>query len=207
MKLYGYPLSGNTHRVQALLSVLGVEYENVLVDLRAGAHKAPEYLALNPLGQVPVLVDNDVTLRDSSAIMIYVARTFDKANRWLPADPVGAARVQEWLSIAVNEIQNGPFVVRAVKLFGSPQDAQAAKARSEALFQVLFEPHLAQRKWLAGDQATIADLACYGYVAQITEGDFSLEPYPAIRGWLARVEGLKDFTLMVKVADLTAAGA
>lgn len=156
---------------------------------------------MNPLGQVPVLMDGDLTLRDSSAILVYIARQCDQDNQWLPIDPVGQARVQEWPSIAVNEIQDGPFAVRAIKLFGLPLDAAAARAKSEALFSTLFEPHLNSRQWLAADRATLADLACYSYIARITEGDFSLEPYPAIRAWLRRVESLKDFPAMTPAAE------
>ena len=171
----------------------------------SGAHKAPEFLAMNPLGQVPVLVDGDVTLRDSSAILIYLARKYDKKNEWLPTDPVAHAHVQEWLSTAVNEIQNGPFVLRLVKLLGAPMDYDGAKVKTETLLNDLIEPHLTDQAWLVGDRATVADLACYSYIARVGEGDFSLEPYPAIRAWLSRVEGLKNFPPMAIAADLMAA--
>lgn len=205
MKLYGHPLSGNTHRVAALLGVLGVEYENITVDLPSGAHKTPEFLAKNPLGQVPVLEDGDLVLRDSTAILIYIARKYDTNNTWLPADAAGQAQVQEWLSTAVNEVMQGPFVVRAIKLFGAPADAQAAKAKTQALFDALFEPHLSKRTWLVGNSASLADLACYSYVARVTEGDFSLHDYPAICAWLTRVEALDNIAPMVNAAEFFSA--
>lgn len=204
MKLFGHPLSGNTHRVQALLGVLNVNYENIFVDLQSGAHKAPEFLAMNPLGQVPVLVDGDLTLRDSTAILIYIAHKFDTQHRWLPADAAGQAQVQEWLSTAVNEVMQGPFIVRAIKLFAAPADADVANAKTTALFDTLFEPHLKGRDWLVGYSATLADLACYSYIARVTEGGYNLAAYPAITVWLARVENLDDFTPMVHAADLFA---
>ncbi len=197
MRLYGHPISGNTHRVELFLSVLGVDYEYVRVDLREGQHKTPVFRQLNPLAQVPVLEDDGLILRDSTAILVYLARKFDAGNRWLPADPVGQARVQQWLSTAVNEIQAGPFVLRLVKLTGAALDYESARRTTERLFDDLFEPHLARRRWLAGKQATIADLACYGYVAGVIEGDFSLDPYPAIRGWLGRVEAIDGFVPML----------
>lgn len=205
MKLHGHPLSGNSHRAKTFLSILGLDFEDVFVDLRAGAHKAPEYLKLNPLGQVPVFEDGDLVLRDSTAILVYLARTHDRDNQWLPADATGQAKVQQWLSTAVNEIQNGPFVLRAIKLFGMPADRDAAVAKTEALFGNLFEPHLTGRDWLVNDRPTIADLACYSYIARVTEGDFSLEPYPAIRAWLERIEQIEGFSPMVHAADLMAA--
>lgn len=202
MKLYGHPISGNSHRVKAFLSILGVDYEDVVVDLKGGAHKASDFLALNPPGQVPVLEDGDLVLRDSTAILVYLARKFDQSNTWLPADPIGQAQVQQWLSAPVNDVQNGPFVLRAIKLFGMPADHDAAKAKTENLFGNLFEPHLTNRSWLTGDAPTLADVACYSYIARVTEGDFSLEPYPAIRAWLERVENIEGFAPMIKVADL-----
>ena len=205
MKLYGHPLSGNTHRVQALLGVLGIEYEYISVDMANGAHKAPEFLALNPLGQVPVFQDGDLILRDSSAILIYLARTYDTQNKWLPADPTGQARVQEWLSTAVNEIMSGPFMVRIIKLLGVPADEAVAIEKTKALFDTLFEPHLKDQAWLVGDTPSIADLACYSYIARVGEGNFSLEDYPAISAWLRRVEAINNVPPMVYAADVFAA--
>lgn len=202
MKLYGHPLSCNTHRVQALLSILNVDHEYEIVDLTSGAHKQPEFLAKNPLGQVPVFEDGDLTLRDSSAILIYVAHKFDTDNKWLPADPAGAAKVQQWLSTAVNEVQNGPFVLRIVKLLDAPHDYDAAKAKTEALFGDLFEPHLSENDWLVDSAPTLADLACYGYIARVTEGDFDLSAYPAIQAWIKRVEGIDGFLQMPHAKDL-----
>lgn len=204
MKLYGHPISGNTHRVQALFGVLGVEFEDIMVDLKSGDHKQPNFLKLNPLGQVPVLVDGDLVLRDSTAIMIYIAAKHDADSVWMPTDPVQRAQVQEWLSTAVNEIQHGPFVVRAIKLFGMPADDAAASAKTAALFDALIEPHLTGRGWLVGETPTIADLACYSYIARVTEGGFDLDAYPGIRAWLARVEQIDGFVPMVRIEDLTA---
>ncbi len=200
--LYGHPISGNTHRVSTFLSILGVDFEFVVVDLKQGAHKAAEFLALNPLGQVPVLEDGDLVLRDSAAILVYLARKFDKDNRWLPTDPAQQARVQQWLSTAVHDVQSGPFVIRAMKLFAMPGDFDAVKQKTENLFGDLFEPHLATNQWLAADTPTLADIACYSYVARVTDGDFSLDAYPNIQAWLARIEGIEGFSPMMKASDL-----
>ena len=75
-------------------------------------------------------------------------------------------------------------------------------AKTKTLMDDLMEPHLGNREWLVGDRATIADLACYSYIARVGEGEFSLEPYPAVRAWLARVEGLDNFPPMAIAADL-----
>jgi glutathione S-transferase len=204
MKLYIHPLSGNAHRVSALLSILGVAHDDIVVNLPAGEHKQPDFLAMNPLGQVPVLTDGDLTLRDSTAILTYLARKFDTANRWVPTDAVGNAQVQEWLSTAVNEIMQGPFVVRAIKMFGVPAELEPVKAKTDALFSNLFEPHLTGRDWLVGNHATLADIACYSYIARVTDGDYSLAAYPAINAWLARIEAIEGFAPMVVGADFFA---
>lgn len=202
MKLYGHPMSGNAHRVQALLSILGIEYDYINVDLRSGDHKQPDFLKKNPLGQVPVLEDGDIVLRDSSAILIYIARKYDTANKWLPADAAGAAQVQQWLSTAVNEINAGPFRLRVIKLMGAPLDYDAALAVTKWIFGDLFEPHLGKNTWLVGDAPTLADLACYSYIARVTEGNFDLSAYPSIHAWLARVEEIDGFVPMVHAKDL-----
>ncbi|MEO1337852.1 MAG: glutathione S-transferase family protein [Myxococcota bacterium] len=204
MKLYGHPISGNVQRVKALLGILGIKYEDVFVDLLSAAHKKPDFLAMNPLGQVPVLDDGGTVVRDSTAILVYLARKFDASNTWLPADAHGQAAVQQWLSVAVNEVRTGPGAMRLIRLFKAPIDYDQAKAKTEALFGDLFEPHLQKHDWLVGQAATIADLACYPYIARVTEGDFRLDPYPAIRGWLARVEQIDGFSAMPHAADVMA---
>ncbi|WP_086930756.1 glutathione S-transferase family protein [Agarilytica rhodophyticola] len=195
--LYGHPISGNSHRVANFLNILGMEYTDKIVDLEKGEHKLPEYLAKNPLGQVPTLTDDDVVLRDSTAILIYLARRYDQSNTWFPEDPVTQAQIQQWLSVAVHEVMIGPFVLRAIQLFGMPADEVQAREKTEKLFNDLFVPHLSDKKWLVGEHPTIADIACYSYIARVTEGNFSLEPYPAIRQWLANVEGIDGFKPMI----------
>lgn len=100
IRLYRHPLSGHAHRAELMLSLLGLEADLIEVDLASGAHKAPDFLALNPLGQVPVIQDAAVTLADSNAILVALARKYDPSGRWYPSDPEAAAAVQRWLSLA-----------------------------------------------------------------------------------------------------------
>ncbi|WP_179078382.1 glutathione S-transferase family protein [Colwellia sp. UCD-KL20] len=199
--LYGHPISGNSHRVANFLNILSVEYTEQVVDLSKGEHKSPDYLAINPLGQVPSLTHNDLALRDSTAILIYLARTFDKSNVWFPQDAVTQAKIQQWLSVAVHEVMEGPFVLRAIKLFGMPADEAQVIGKTEKLFNDLFEPHLSTNKWLVGNTPTIADIACYSYIARVNEGNFSLEGYPSIRQWLANVESIDGFKPMMHASN------
>lgn len=195
--LYGHPISGNSHRVANFLNILGLDYTDEVVDLSKGEHKSPEYLAKNPLGQVPTLTHNDLILRDSTAILIYLARTYDKSNAWWPQDAVAQAKIQQWLSIAVHEVMEGPFVLRAIQLFGMPADEVQAREKTKKLFGELFEPHLSDKKWLVGDSPTIADIACYSYIARVNEGNFNLDAYPTICQWLANVESIDGFKPMI----------
>src|SRR5258708_2085422 len=123
IKLYNFPRSGHSHRVELMLSLLELPTELVFVDLVKGAHKQADFLALNSFGQVPVIDDQGVVLADSNAILVYLAQKYGK-GRWLPSDPVGAARVQRWLSVAAGPIAFGPAGARLVTRFGAPRNAE-----------------------------------------------------------------------------------
>src|SRR5579863_4556068 len=201
LTLYGTVLSGHVHRVVLLLRMLKLPYR--FVDAPRSARQTPEFGALNPLRQVPVLQDGNLVLADSGAILVYLARHYDTAGIWLPRDPVGEARVQRFLSLAAGELAFGPAAARAVTLWGLPGDAEAARRVAARLLGFL-EQHLADRRFLAADAPTIADLACYAYVARAPEGRISLAPYPAVGAWLARVEALEGFVPM-PLSDVPAA--
>lgn len=192
LTLYRHALSGHSHRVHLALSLMGLPYELVDVDLMKGAHKTPEFLRMNPFGQVPVLDDDGVIVTDSNAILIYLATKFDRSGRWLPADPRGLAAVQAWLSVAAGQIAHGPAAARLVTVFGAKLDASDAIARSHRLLEVM-DGVLAERAFLAGDAVTVADIAAYSYVAAAPEGNVDLVPYPEVRRWLARIEALPGF--------------
>lgn len=191
--LYAHPLSGHSHRARLMLSLLGTPHEIRLVDLRAGAQKAPDFVALNPFGTVPVLVHGDTVVSDSAAILVYLALTFDAGRTWLPAAPAHAADVQRWLSVAQGPLYRGPHLARLEALFGFGIDGAAARRAADDLLTVL-DAHLDGRAWLCGEGPTIADVANYGYVAMAPQGGVDLEPYPHVKSWLARIEGLDRFT-------------
>ena len=193
--LYSFPLSGHAHRVTLLLSLLGLPYRRVDVDLRGGEHKQQPFLALNAFGQVPVLEDEGAVIADSNAILVYLAKRYQGQARWLPEDALGAAAVQRWLSVAAGQLASGPNAARLATLFGVPDPGGAAQARTHALLAVM-DAELGRRDWLAGEAATIADVACYAYVALAPEGNVSLQDYPRVRAWLARVEALPGFVPM-----------
>ncbi len=198
IKLYRYPRSGHSHRVELFLSLLGLPVELIDVDLVAGAQKTPAFLEMNPFGQVPVIRDGEVTLADSNAILVYLANKY-AAEQWLPRDPVGAAEVQRWLSVAAGLVAFGPAAARLITIFKAPLNAAEVIARANDLFAVM-ERTLQKSAFLTGETPTLADIANYTYIALAPEGNISLAPYPHLRSWLARIEALPRFVPMARSA-------
>ncbi|MGJ4909677.1 glutathione S-transferase [Bradyrhizobium sp. HKCCYLRH2060] len=194
-RLYHFALSGHAHRARLMLSLLGLPCELIEVDLKGGAHKRPDFLALNPFGQVPVLVDGDAVIPDSNAILVYLAGRYDGAAKWLPHDPFGQAQVQRWLSAAAGPLAFGPAAARVATLFGAPLDMARAHQLAHGLFTVM-EGELSARPYLAGAAPTIADVALFSYTAHAPEGGVSLTPFPNVQAWLARIRDLPGFVPM-----------
>lgn len=199
IKFYRHPLSGHAHRVEMLLNLLALPFESIDVDLLKRAHKSPEFLAKNGMGQVPVIEDGEVTLADSNAILVYLALRYDPERRFYPSEPLACAQVQRWLSLAAGELAMGPGLLRKSTLFRTPVDRTGPEALSKQLLQLL-EDTLTKQSFLVGDKLSIADLAMYTYTAHAPEGGVSLEPYPALRAWLARVEATPRFVPMQRVS-------
>lgn len=204
MKLYHFPLSGHAHRAHLFVSLLGLPHELIEVDLAAGAHKTPEFLALNPFGQVPVLDDDGTIISDSNAILVYLAKTSGQ-SQWLPEDAKGSAAVQRWLSVAAGELAYGPAAARLITVFGARFNLDEVIARAHILLARI-EAHLAGRDWLVGNGPTIADVALYSYIASAPEGNVDLSGYPGVNAFLRRVEALPGFVPFAKTpAGLSAA--
>jgi glutathione S-transferase len=188
--LHGTPLSGHAHRVELLLLALELPYR--YEPAPAEVRRSEAFRRLNPLQQIPVIEDGDVTLADSNAIMVYLVRRYAPGSSWLPDEPVEAANVQRWLSIAAGEVMHGPANARLIAQFGLKDDiARAARIARQLLG--FMNDHLGSREFLAADHPTLADLACYSYVAHAPEGGIPLTPYPAVERWIARIEALPFF--------------
>lgn len=193
--LYGFKKSGHSHRAELMLRLLDLAFEFREVDLLHGEQKGEAFLGLNLFGQVPVIDDRGEIVADSSAVLVYLAKKYDSAGRWLPDDAISAARVQRWLSVAHGPLVNGPATARLFTLFNAPVDYARAKEISEKLFATL-EKALGGAPFLIGSRATIADVALYTYTAHAPEGGVSLEPYANICAWLRRIEALPNFAPM-----------
>lgn len=196
IKLYFNPLSGHAHRPWAMLKLLNIEFEEIVLDFFKGEHKTPEFLTLNPLGQLPVLVDDNTIIRDSTAALVYLALQYDPDRQWLPKDPKLAAEVQQWLAISTREVFEGPGTARMIKIFNAPRNYDEAVKKTDELLHSLFEARLKENDWLVDNHPTIADVSNYGYIAAVTEGKINLESYPNTYNWVKRLEAYPGFTPM-----------
>lgn len=195
MKLYDRDVSGNSYKIRLFLSMLGLPYETVVINTAKGEQKRPEFLELNPRGQIPVLEADGKAIWDSTAILVYLARRYG-GEKWLPLEAHDMAEVMQWLALAQNEILYGLAYSRIIVLFKRPvgnlSDCQAC---GQDALKVL-ERHLQQNEWLALGRPTIADLACYPYVALAEEGGIPLDPYSSVLAWMKRIQMLPGYLTM-----------
>ncbi len=193
-KLYDLEPSGNCYKVRLFASLLGVPLEIVPVDFLGGAHRRGGFLTLNPFAELPVLEEDGLVLRDSQAVLVYLARRHG-GDAWLPSSARGEALVMQWLSTAANEVARGPNDARLHDKFGYALDAERARANAERLLGIM-DAHLAGRDWLELGRPTIADVACYPYLAVAHEGGVAVEPYRHVARWMERVRALPGYVGM-----------
>jgi len=189
MKLYMTERSGNAYKPRLLLAMLNVPYEKAALDFSKKEHKQESFLKLNPRGQVPVLEDDSKVFWGSTAALVYIARKHG-GEKWLPTEPLAMAEVMQWLELAQNEIHYGLQWARGnktgVRKVGSYEEYYGYGREGLAVL----EGHLKKNQWLALGRPTIADVACYPYVAVAPEGGFKLEDYPNVQAWVKRFEAL-----------------
>jgi glutathione S-transferase len=193
MKLYDLEISGNCYKVRLFLSMLGITYEKVPVNTRLAQNKRPEFLALNPRGQVPVLDDAGYIVWDSSSILIYLARKYG-GDAWYPSAARDAAEVARWVAISQqSEITTtGLSRARAITLFGTPGDL--ARFQNHGWhFLTFLDGYMRDRTWLALKHPTIGDIACYPYIAMAPQGGVSLDQFTALNAWFARLRNLPGY--------------
>jgi glutathione S-transferase len=193
LTVYGDIRSGNCLKVKWLLDWLRRDYRWVETDVTTGVTRSPQFLALNAAGQTPTIVLEDGrALAQSNAILVHMGEGTDL----IPADPYDRARMFEWLFW--EQYSHEPYI--AVARF---QRVLAGKHADEIEPKLMERGHaalarmeagLAGRDWLAGDAASLADLALVAYTRVAHEGGFEMEPYPAVRAWVARVEKALNIT-------------
>jgi glutathione S-transferase len=199
MILYDYILSPSCYRVRLMAALAGIRLDLRAVDFHPGAeHRGPELLALNPAGTIPILTDGDVVLNQSSAILTYIAA--GHAPEWLGDDtPEMRARVAQWLAFS-QRLTDSAGAARLHDMLQMPGDIVALRhAATRALRELEAAISAARRRgglFLAGDRPTIADIACFPYVALAPDGGLPLDAYPSIRLWMRAIRGLPGFVEM-----------
>lgn len=198
MKLYDYILSPSCYKVRLLAALVGVKLAVRAVDFHPGAeHLGPELLALNPAGSIPILVDGELVLSESSAMLVYLAAS--SAPEWLADGAVEAARVEQWLSFS-HRLTGSLGAARLHEMLLRPGDIAALRTKGIAALRELeaglFEQAQRGVRFLAADRPTVADIACFPYVALAPDGGVSLDPYPSIRRWSRALRSLDGFIEM-----------
>jgi glutathione S-transferase len=202
IKLYDYELSSDCYKVRLLAEFLDLSLDRVPVDVYpGGAHETAAFRSINPLGELPVLDDGGFLLRESQAILVYLASRYDVSGRWYGvADPAMLGAISQWLAFAARISATAARARLHDNMF-IPADIEACRRGAHALFRILDE-HLwfaeqAGQRWLCSrEHPTIADLACFPDVMLSEEGGVSRLAYPAIRRWTDRVKGIPKFILM-----------
>jgi len=186
MKLYHFP-SPNPQKVTFALKELGLDCEIVPVDLAKGEQRQPAFLALNPFGRVPVLVDGDLTLWESHAILAYLG---EKTGRLWPASPGGRADAHIWLFFLSQHVMPPAgelaFNRIAAKLLGIPSDEAAIARGEKALPGVIgiVEGQLAHNKWISGAQFSLVDCAYCPALNVVEKAGFSYAAFPKVGAYL-----------------------
>ena len=197
IRLYDYVLSASCYKVRLIAALLGIKLEHLAVDFHPGReHKSLAFRALNPAGTIPVLVDGDLVLTESTAMLVYLAH----GTVWMgEAAAEAQARIQGWLAFAARLGSSlGMARLHDMLLFAADIDA-VRRAGEECLREM--EAHLVERRlaggiWLVGATPTIADIACFPNVALAPDGGVTLDDYPSVRLWARAIRSLPGFIEM-----------
>lgn len=193
--LYDMELSGNCYKVRLLFALLGETYHRISVNLQAGDNRQATFLSLNPRGEIPVLVDKEAVIWDSSAILIYLA-TNANSHSWYPSDALSRAQITQWIAVSGHEIQYGLAAARAIQLFGRSGDLEHCQSLGQRALKLL-DNQLTEAAWLVGTKPTIADIACYPYVVTADEGGVALASHQNVMRWCRRIEELPGYVPML----------
>jgi glutathione S-transferase len=186
MLLYDSSVSGNCYKVRLLLSKLGIEFERQELSVFDRSDRPDVLGALNPALRVPTLVlDDGRSLGESNAILWYLG----DGTEWVPTDRYERAQVLQWQFFEQYDHEPNLAVARFWELadIHPPEAEQEAKRKGGERALAAMERHLSDHEFLVGERYTIADIGLFAYTHVAPEGGFSLQPYPAVRAWLARV--------------------
>jgi glutathione S-transferase len=203
--LYNYDLDESSYRARLLLSMLGLSWTTIAVDMFPGnEQEKPPMLALNPLGTLPVLRDGDLVLHGMAAILLYLAKAHDREKHWLPDDAAAFGQVSMWLCFC--ETALAPAIeARLQALFDTAGDEKALRASARKAFRIMDDHmttrHFDGKEWFVGDRATLADLVLFPSFALSRDYGVDHDEYPALRRWIRRFRSLKGFHTMPGIPD------
>jgi glutathione S-transferase len=205
LRLFDHELHEGAYKVRLFLSLLDVSCERRTVDFYPGAETAsPQFLAINPVGDLSALVHGSLVLRDSEAILAYLARSFAKCEAWLPVEVAAFGRVMSWLGFARSQLK-AAGEARMVALFGLPGDARRLAADARRAFRIL-DDHMTRQEhageiWVAGNACTIADIALFPAVALSRDFGIEHDEFPALRRWIRRLRTRPGFIVMPGIPE------
>ena len=198
LKLYDHPLSGNSYKSRLLLNQIGIEYERINVDVFKGEQNDPKFAALNPNKKIPVLVDEDFIMWESSAILFYIGKKYSP-NPLYPEDPKTHGLVAQWLFFAKTTIDPNLARARYLTRFVQPQmqdQQELTKCRAHGMLALkILDDHLKDNQFLAGEYS-IADIGCYPYVHLAPEGEIDIEAYSSVISWIERIQSQPGYIAM-----------
>ncbi|MEN9201971.1 MAG: glutathione S-transferase family protein [Thermostichus sp. DG_1_6_bins_120] len=193
LRLYGIPISGNCYKVELLLKQLGIPYEAVLVNSREGENRRPEYLAKNPLGQIPALeLEDGTVLAESAAILVYLAENTPMYGQ----TQLERAEILKWLFFEQTRIARYIATTRFWLRAGQAEaNASLIKQNLQLGTEALriMDHCLAGKTFFVGERYTIADLALFTYTHVAEQGGFDLKPFPNLQAWCQRVKQTDRF--------------
>lgn len=194
LTLFDYLPSQNAWKVRQLLQHVDRPYRTVPISIFEGEGRSEAYLRISPTGTVPAIrLDDGRVLAESNAILAYLA----DGTAYLPGDPFGRAKVQQWLCFEQERVESVIGALRhwtmTGKLARRPAELVAAKRQAATRTLGILDSELATRSFIAGDDYSIADIALFAYASRAEEAGLSLQAYPNFRAWVARVEAQPGF--------------
>ena len=203
--LYNYELDESCYKARLALSMLGLEWQAVAVDVFPGKeHLTLPFLAMNPSGRLPILKDGDFVLHGNEAILAYLAHSHDPTGRWLPAEGKIFAAVMQWLNFSARDL-DATLAARQQSLFNAPGDEATLRAACLRTIRIM-DDHMTARgfgreEWFAAPHATIADIALFPAFALSRDFGIDHDEYPALRRWARRFRALPGFKTMPGIPD------
>ena len=185
MKLYDYLPSGNSYKVRLLLSYLGMDYTHVPIDILAGETQTPDYLAMNPAGQIPLLQLGDGrTLAESNAILMFLG----EETPYIPLGSFARAKALQWMFWEQYRHEPSIAVARYILHYAPEREAELPKLQEKGRAALaVMNGYLSTRPFFVGSGPTVADIALYAYTHVAGEGGFDLSDYPFVESWCARM--------------------